>query len=238
MLMSMHLLAIPMSIISILVALCILILIILLIVPIHISLEFSKRGRLMQGSYKIAWFGLILRNVEILPTSAEDLIGYMIWDKEGQEGDNEASKSNIRKSNFSEDREKGGLEKEASEIEESDFQRPPGLKTLIYAFPAIAKLLENLLRSIKFQDMSCSLLIGLNDPVQTAMTSGYLWSIASILGLFRANISIEPCFEEERLEGEFSTRLSVILLWTMLAFISALREANIRRLLLEFSRRA
>jgi hypothetical protein len=68
--------------------------------------------------------------------------------------------------------------------------------------------------------------------------SGYLWSIASMLGLFRANISIEPCFEEERLEGEFSTRLSIRLLWTMLAFINVLREGNIRRLLLHFSRRA
>ena len=238
MLMSMHLLAIPMSMISILVALCIIILIILLIVPIHLSLEFSKQGRLMQGSYKIAWFGLILRNGEILPTSAEDLIGYMIRDEEGQEGDSEARKSNARKSNFSEDKEKEGLEKEASEIEESDFQRPPGLRALIDAFPAITKLLRNLLRSIKFQDISCSLCIGLNDPVQTAMMSGYLWSIASMLGLFRANISIEPCFEEERLEGEFSTRLSVRLLWTMLAFINALREGKIRRLLLEFSRRA
>ena len=238
MLTSMNLLAIPMSMISILVALCIIILIILLIVPIHLSLEFSKRGQLMQGSYKIAWFGLILRKGEILPTSAEDLIGYMIRDKEGQEDDSEARKSNARKSNFSEDKEKEGLEKEASEIEESDLQRPPGLRTLIDAFPAITKLLRNLLRSIKFQDISCSLCIGLNDPVQTALMSGYLWSIASILGLFRANISIEPCFEEERLEGEFSTRLSVRLLWTMLAFINALREGKIRRLLLEVSRRA
>ena len=82
MLMRMHLLAIPMSMISILVALCIIFLIILLIVPIHLSLEFSKRGQLMQGSYKIAWFGLILRNGEILPTSAEDLIGNVIRDKD------------------------------------------------------------------------------------------------------------------------------------------------------------
>jgi hypothetical protein len=227
--------------ISILVALCIIFiifLIILLIVPIYLSLEFSKRGQLMQGSYKIAWFGLILRKGEILPTSAEDLIGYMIRDKEGQEDDSGARKNNARKSNFSEDKEKEGLEKQASEIDESDLQSPPGLRTLIDAFPAITKLLRNLLRSINFQDISCSLCIGLNDPVQTALMSGYLWSIASILGLFRANISIEPCFEEERLEGEFSTRLSVRLLWTMLAFINALREGKIRRLLLEFSGRA
>ena len=114
MLMSMHLLATPMSMISILVALCIIILIILLIVPIHLSLKFSKKGRLMQGSYKIAWFGLILRNVEILPTSAEDLIGYMIRDEE----DKKAIDGDARKSKFSEDKEKEGLEKEASEIEE------------------------------------------------------------------------------------------------------------------------
>ena len=81
MLMRMHLLAIPMSMISILVALFFIFLIILLIVPIHLSLEFSKRGRLMQGSYKIAWFGLILRKREILPISAEDLIGNLFRDE-------------------------------------------------------------------------------------------------------------------------------------------------------------
>jgi Protein of unknown function (DUF2953) len=238
MLMPMHLLATPMSMISILVALCIIILIILLIVPINLSLKFSKKGRLMQGSYKIAWFGLILRNGEILPTSAEDLIGCMIGDKEGQEGDSEARKSNARKSNLGEDKEKEGLEKEATEIEESDFQRPPGLRALIDAFPAITKFLGNLLRSIKFQDISCSLCIGLNDPVQTALMSGYLWSIASMLGLFQANILIEPCFDEEKLEGELSTRFSVRLLWTMVALINVLREGKIRRLLLDVSRRA
>ena len=234
MLMSMNLLAIPMSMISILVALCIIILLILLIVPIHLSFEFSKRDQIMQGSYNIAWFGLNLRHGEILPTSAEDLIDHVIRDEGEHGGDNEA-----RKTNNLEDTGKEGSRKEASGVGPgSDFLRSPKLASLLDAFPAIMNLLRNLLRSIKFQDISCSLCIGLNDPVQTAMTSGYLWSIASILGLFRANISIEPCFEEERLEGEFSTRLSVRLLWTMLAFISALREANIRRLLLEFSRRA
>lgn len=233
MLIRMQLLDIPLQIIFALVALCFIFLIILLIVPVHLSLGFSKKGELMRGSYKIAWFGLILRKGELLPTSAEDLIGYMIRDTEGQEDDSEA-----RKSNFSEDKEKEGLEKETSEIDESGLQSPPGLRTLIDAFPAITKLLKNLLRSIKFQDISCSLCIGLNDPVQTALISGYFWSISSMLGLFRANLSFEPCFEEEILEGEFSTSLSVRLLWTMLAFLNALREGKIRRLLLEVSRRA
>jgi hypothetical protein len=234
MLIRMQLLAIPMPMISILVALCIIFLIILLIVPIHLSLEFSKKGQLLQGSYKIAWFGLILRKGEVLPTSAEDLIGNLIRDEYDDKRDGD-----LRESKIPEDKGKEGLEKEASEIDaSSDFQKPPRLRTFIDAFPAIIKLLRNLFRSIKFQDITCSLCIGTNDPVQTALMSGYFWSIASMLGLFRANFSFEPCFEEEKLEGEFSASLNVRLLWSVIALIDSLREKRIRMLLLEFSRRA
>ena len=233
MLIRMQLLAIPMPMISILVALCIIFLIILLIVPIHLSLEFSKKGQLLQGSYKIVWFGLILRKGEVLSTSAEDLIGNLIRDKYDNKRDGD-----LRESKIPEDKGKEGLEKEASGIDpSSDSLRPPKLESLLDAFPAIVKLLRNLFKSIRFQYITCNLLIGLNDPVQTALLNGYLWSIASILGLFRANISIQPCFEEEKLEGYFSAKLKTRLLWTMMALIKSLREKKIRTLLLEASRR-
>ena len=65
----------------------------------------------------------------------------------------------LRKSNIREDKGKEGLEKEASGIDpSSDFLRPPKLESLLDAFPAIVKLLRNLLRSIRFQDISCNLL--------------------------------------------------------------------------------
>jgi hypothetical protein len=227
----MQLLAIPIPMISILVALFIIFLIVLLIVPFHLSLEFSKKGQLLQGSYKISCLGLILRKREILPISAEDLIGYKVGDKEVPGGDGAAGESKIPGDTGK------GLEKESIEVDPSiDSLRPPKLEYLLDAFPAIVKLLRNLFKTIKFQYINCSLLIGLNDPVQTALLSGYLWSIASMLGLFRAKISIEPCFEEEKLEADFSAKLNARLLWTMIALINALQEEKIRTLLLEASR--
>jgi hypothetical protein len=232
MLVRMQLFAIPMPMISILVALCFMFLLILLIVPIHLSLELSKRGQLMQGSYRIAWLGLILRKREILPTSAEDLMGHTIKDVSKHKVDGGVSESKIH-----EDNGKEGPEKEASEVDtNSDFRMTPKLESFLDAFPAIIKLLRNLFRSIKFQDITCSLCIGLNDPVQTALMSGYLWSIASMLGLYGRNLSFDPCFEEEKLEGEFSASLNVRLLWTVIALIDSLREKRIRMLLLEVSR--
>jgi len=57
--------------------------------------------------------------------------------------------------------------------------------------------------------------------------------VASTLGLFRANVFIEPCFEGERLEGVFEAELKARLIWIAKAVINALRENEIRSLIRE-----
>jgi hypothetical protein len=112
-----------------------------------------------------------------------------------------------------------------------DTKRSPKPGSLLDAAPAIMNLLRDLLKSIAFQKLSCRLCFGLNDPADTAVMSGYLWSVASTLGIFRADVFIEPCFEGERLEGAFEAELKTRLLWTALAVINALREKEIRSLM-------
>ncbi len=84
--------------------------------------------------------------------------------------------------------------------------------TLLNAAPAIMNFLMDLLKTIVFERLSCRLCFGLNDPADTAVMSGYLWSVASTLGIFRANVFIEPCFEGERLEGLFEAELKTRLI--------------------------
>ena len=116
-----------------------------------------------------------------------------------------------------------------------DIKRSPEPKSLLNAAPAIAHLFIDLFKSIVFQKLSCRLCFGLNDPAETAVMSGYLWSVASTLGLFRANVSIEPFFEGERLEGEFAAELKIRLIWIAKAVIDALREKEIRSLIREIA---
>jgi hypothetical protein len=197
------------SIISLLIILISILLVTLLFIPFQFCLKFSKYGPLMRGSYRISWLGITLKKKEILPQSAADLLA-----EEGK---------------VKPDR---GAEIEDSKGErDHDTKRSPKPGTLLNAAPAIINFLMDLLKTIVFEKLSCRLCFGLDDPADTAVMSGYLWSVASTLGLFRANVFIEPCFEGERLEGLFEAKLKTRLIWIAKAVINALREKEIRSLI-------
>jgi len=65
--------------------------------------------------------------------------------------------------------------------------------------------------------------------------SGYIWSVASALRLFPAHIFIEPRFDGEWLEGDFTAELRARMLWPVVAMVGSLRERKIRRLLAEMA---
>lgn len=207
----------------------IIILLILLVIPIHLNLNFSKQGPLIEGGYRIAWLGLTLRKREVLPQPASDLLA-SISEKDDTVDESEGKGVRTEENGEADEEKKTG---DSRDGQKSDIKRLPGPKSLLDAAPAIANLLLNLLKSILVQKLSCRLCFGLNDPAETAVMSGYLWSVASTLGLFRAKVFIEPCFEGERLEGEFVAELKIRLLWIVWAVINALREKEIRSLIRE-----
>jgi hypothetical protein len=198
----------------------------------------------MRGSYRIAWLGITLKKKEIMPQSAEDLLasilkkGSTIDEDEGDEGNEENDRKEEKAKLTAEKGEEGKVKPDrGAEIEDSkgerdhDTKRSPKPGTLLNAAPAIINFLRDLLKTIVFEKLSCRLCFGLNDPADTAVLSGYLWSVASTLGLFRANVFIEPCFEGERLEGLFEAKLKTRLIQIALAVINALRETEIRSLI-------
>lgn len=109
-------------------------------------------------------------------------------------------------------------------------------RTLLDAFPAIVRVCRDLVKSLSFQKLSCCICFGLDDPVDTAVMSGYLWAIVSALGLFRANILISPSFAGMMLEGDFVADVRARMIWALWALINALREREIRKLLREVVR--
>ncbi|MDM7913117.1 MAG: DUF2953 domain-containing protein [Methanotrichaceae archaeon] len=113
----------------------------------------------------------------------------------------------------------------------------PNPKELMEALPALAGIFMDLIRSISIERISCRLSFGLDNPADTAAMSGYLWAIASVIGLYRANIYIEPYFEGERLDGSLLADMKARLLWIALVLVKALKEEKIRRLIIETVRR-
>lgn len=118
----------------------------------------------------------------------------------------------------------------STDAPEHSSSRPLDIKSMLDAIPAVTPALKYLCKSINFQKASCSLCFGLDDPVLTAVMSGYLWSVAS--AALGTSIQIEPCFEEERLEGDITVELGVRMLWPSVALFNALREKKIRELLI------
>jgi len=194
----------------------------------------------MRGSYRIAWLGITLKKKEILSQSAADLLA-SILKKESTIDEDEGNDQKEEKAKLTaENGEEGKVKPDrGAEIEDPkgerdhDTGRSPSPGTLLDAAPAIMNILMDLLKTIVFERLSCRLCFGLDDPADTAVLSGYLWSVASTLSLFRANVFIEPCFEGERLEGVFEAELKTRLIWIAKAVINALQEKEIRSLIRE-----
>ncbi len=202
------------ALILILAALFFLFLVLLLVAPFHLSFELSKRGPPVRGIYRIEWLGFTLRKGDILSPSPEGTMDPV--EKVARVEEEGAIVPKKRKK----------------------LMRSPSPGSLLDAFPALLRVLKDLLRSVDLQEISCRLCFGLDDPAQTAVMSGYLWSVASALRLFPTHIFIEPRFDGERLEGDFTAELRARVLWMVVAMIGALREREIRRLLVEMARRA
>jgi hypothetical protein len=221
--------------------LLLIILAILLLAPFNLSLDLGKKGPLIWGSIRLAWLGMTLRKVEILPQSADDFLASIGKEEAGKKDravdENKTTEKNNdsggKKDREQDEKEPDGKSEGHERSETTDTTRHPSISSLIDVAPPLAKILWDLLRSIRFRNSSCRLCFGLNDPAQTAIISGYLWFLASALGIFPANISINPWFDGERLEGELIAEIEARLLSPVFAVIKALQVREIRLLLKE-----
>jgi hypothetical protein len=193
----------------------------ILLSPIHLTLNICKREELLQGSLHLSWLGITMKRAELHPQSAEQLLarlgGLVEAAPEGSED---------REGEADRDQSPGRKKGEESRRESAAKFGP---KRLIRIAPALAGIFYDLLCSIVF-NISGGILLGLDDPAETAVLSGQIWALSSALGRSSSQFRVEPWFDGERLEGEVFLEIRARLVWGLAAMLRALRINEIRQI--------
>lgn len=102
------------------------------------------------------------------------------------------------------------------------------------SYPYLTRIWNALLKSISIENLYFNFIIGLNSPVDTAIVSGYLWSLASVANITpNMRLSIKPDFKGERLDGSMKIKLKIRLFWISTSFIKAFTKKPVRSLFKE-----
>ena len=126
--------------------------------------------------------------------------------------------------------------KEEGEEEEKekrpDLSRlPETVSRLVESLPYFPSIFRTFIRSLTVERFSADVELGLGSPVETAVVSGYLWSLASLVNISpKADLTVKPNFQEEQLEGSLITDLKIRLLWIAVALVKAVTKKPVRQL--------
>ena len=108
------------------------------------------------------------------------------------------------------------------------------LSLLIESWPYLERVFNSFLKSTSFEIFSLDLTLGLGDPADTAIVSGYLWAASSVLNIIpKAYISLEPDFLNEKIEVDATLKIKIRLFWIVVEIIRAFTKKPVRALFKE-----
>jgi hypothetical protein len=203
----------PVDYLGMFLLLIILLLAVLLLSPVRLALDISKKGALMQGECRLAWLGLTLWKADVSSQSAGEILESI-----GKRDDGDIETPPSARCD----------EKPAQVCKKRDTRRDMGFSSLVNAAYCLEDVIIHILRSFILKKFSCCVCLGLDDPADTAVLCGYLYSIAGVLGLYPARISIDPWFGGEHLEGDFVAEIEIRPLWTVWAVLWSMRLSQTR----------
>ncbi|MCJ7445446.1 MAG: DUF2953 domain-containing protein [Methanotrichaceae archaeon] len=180
-------------------------------VPFNLYLDINKEGQKFNGMYRLAWLGITLKSDDIFAPTEMDIPGKK-RDEELIRHDSSGDSKSVYKRNI------------------------PDPKTLMEALPPAVRIFKDIVRSLHIDVLSCRVVLGLQDPVDTAVTCGYLWSLISALKLHKENIFIEPRFDKELLDGLLLVEIRTKLIWIFLAIFQAIKDEKLRKLIRNIAR--
>ncbi|MCK9151508.1 DUF2953 domain-containing protein [Methanobacterium alcaliphilum] len=187
-----------------------LICILILLVPFHISLKLQIVGGATNGIFELYWFKIRILSKVFPEKKAKK-------DKKKEIKDEKKDGNGKRKWEW----------KDIKKIINLGFK----------AFKPLIRFVRDILHSIHLEKFKIHIILGLNSPVDTATTLGYFWAAASLVNMIpKINISAEPSFNQERVDGNLLLKLNIRLINPLIAVLRLLTNRSILKLLWELRR--
>jgi len=113
-----------------------------------------------------------------------------------------------------------------------DYNRIPHIISFsIESLPYLFNIFRAFLKSVSVKKISIDSTIGLHIAADTAVISGYLWGISSIINIFpNVYLNVKPDFHKEHLDGSFLIEIKIILFWIVIESLRALAKKPVRSL--------
>ena len=212
-----------------------------LLVPVRLKMRLLKDASMIRGFYRIAWFGMTLKEGEI---SHPGLVEPMDEARPARPKEKRKIMVPIAEA-VAEEKEKDLVQKGgAGDEDKSTVGMVPGPKEIDAVLDALPVFLETaggILRTIQVEECSLYLILGTGDAADTARIIGYIWSAAAVaLSILprKVRFDLDPYFLGERMDGSAIVDISVRPLLVGLASVKALKEKQMRDLIMTAARDA
>ena len=108
------------------------------------------------------------------------------------------------------------------------------LNLILESWPSIQKLFFAFIKSWSLENFSANLTLGFENPYDTAIITGYLWSLTYPTNvLTHLNTSVTPEFNDQVLDGDLEVNVKLKLLWIVVEGVRAITKKPVRKLLQE-----
>ncbi|MGZ7050101.1 MAG: DUF2953 domain-containing protein [Methanobacterium sp.] len=129
--------------------------------------------------------------------------------------------------------EKKKKKKKEEKKQEFDISKIPRIISLLYeSSPYLIRIFKAFLKSTSFHNFYFKLKMGLGSPYDTAIISGYLYAIFSLINIIpQACFQLEPDLLNERIEAMVNLQIKIRLLWIVIELLRAVTKKPVRNLI-------
>jgi hypothetical protein len=211
------------------------------LIPIRLKMQLLKDASRIRGFYRVACFGLTLKEGEISPPGPADVLGETGAAKP-KEKPKEKNRTRVSITGAESEEKEMGLGQEEAGFQDKSamgkVHKPKEIDAILNALPALLEMAGDILRTIQVEECSLNLSLGTGDAADTARISGYIWSAAAVALPRKVSFNLDPYFLGEKMDGSVIVDIGARPLLVGLASAKALKEEQMRYLIMNMVRGA